>query len=530
MRIFNTTGPVRPDKHYYLPPLARFKLDEIQFLIEQEKYFILHAPRQVGKTSAMLALMAHLNAQGQYQCLYMNVEAAQAARENIDSAMKTILWELCERAETYLNDPYPASIREEILQQAGSGNALNALLTEWARHSPKPLVLLIDEIDSLIGDTLISVLRQLRSGYDKRPDGFPQSIVLCGVRDVRDYRIHSSAEKTIITGGSAFNIKAESLRLYNFTQPEVETLYAQHTAETGQPFTAEALALVWKLTQGQPWLVNALGYETCFKMKEGWDRTSAISAEMILQAKENLIQDRVTHLDQLVDKLKEPRVQRVISPMLEGEQLDPGINEDDVHYVIDLGLIHRTENGLEIANPIYREVIPRELTYITQLTFENQFQRAWYIDANGKLVLDKLLTAFQEFFRANSEHWLERFGYKEAGPQLLLQAFLQRIVNGDGRIEREYGFGRGRTDLLIIWPFGKSGAVQKVVLELKIRRGKLETVQEKGLAQTWYYMDRSQADEGHLLIFDRDPTRSWDEKIFKQQAAHNGVAITVWGM
>lgn len=112
----------------------------------------------------------------------------------------------------------------------------------------------------------------------------------------------------------------------------------------------------------------------------------------------------------------------------------------------------------------------------------------------------------------------------------MLQAFLQRIVNGDGRIEREYGFGRGRTDLLIIWPYGKAGAVQKVVLELKIRRGKLELVQEKGLAQTWHYLDRSRADEGHLLIFDRDPARSWGEKIFQKQESHNGVAITVWGM
>jgi AAA-like domain len=529
MRTFNTTGPVRPDEHYCLPPLARFNLDEVQFLIEQKKYFVLHAPRQVGKTSALLALMAHLNTQGTYQCLYFNVESAQAAREDVSEAMRAILVEIASRAQDFLNDPYPAQVMEDVLQRAGH-NALNILCTEWARQSPKPLVLLIDEIDTLIGDTLISVLRQLRAGYDKRPGAFPQSVVLCGVRDVRDYRIHSDTTKSLITGGSAFNIKAESLRLENFTQTEVEALYQQHTTATGQLFTPEALELAWQLTLGQPWLVNALAYETCFKMKAGWERTHPIPAAMILQAKENLIQRRVTHLDQLVDKLKEARVQRVIGPMLEGTQLAPDIPEDDVHYVLDLGLIHRTKQGLEIANPIYREVIPRELTYITQFTFENQYQPAWYIGTDERLQVDKLLTAFQEFFRANSEHWLERFGYKEAGPQLLLQAFLQRIVNGDGRIEREYGFGRGRTDLLILWPYGKTGAVQKVVLELKIRRGLLEPVQEKGLAQTWFYLDRSQADEGHLLIFDRDPGRSWEEKIFKKREMHNGVVITVWGL
>jgi len=310
---------------------------------------------------------------------------------------------------------------------------------------------------------------------------------------------------------------------------DVETLYTQHTTETGQAFTPEALQLAWNLTQGQPWLVNALGYECCFKMAEGWVRTNPITAAMILKAKENLIQARVTHLDQLVDKLKEARVQRIISPMLEGEQLAPDLNKDDVQYVIDLGLIQRTPQGLTIANPIYREVIPRELTYIPQLTFENQFQSAWYIGADGCLDMDKLLTAFQEFFRENAEHWLERFGYKEAGPQLLLQAFLQRIVNGKGRIEREYGFGRGRTDLLIVWPYG-NGKLQKIVIELKVRRGRLEPVQAKGVEQTWYYLDRSQAEEGHLLLFDQATTRSWKEKIFKQQATYQGVTITVWGM
>ena len=61
MRFFNTAGPVNPTDHYCLPPLQRFNLDEIRSLIQQKKYFILHAPRQTGKTSALLALMEYLN-------------------------------------------------------------------------------------------------------------------------------------------------------------------------------------------------------------------------------------------------------------------------------------------------------------------------------------------------------------------------------------------------------------------------------------------------------------------------------------
>jgi hypothetical protein len=349
-----------------------------------------------------LALMEALNRQGKYRCLYINVEIAQAAREDVDAAMRAILGELSSRARDYLNDLYPMQITQAALATHGGAGALNEVLTLWASHSVQPLVLLIDEIDSLIGDTLIAVLRQLRSGYDKRPAHFPQTIVLCGVRNVQDYRIHSSREKTVITGGSAFNMRAASLRLGDFTQPEMEHLCHEHTVETGQLFTEDALAQLWWLTQGQPWLVNALGYETCFTIPAGRDRSQPITAALVLEAKERLILRRETHLDQLADKLSEERVKRVIEPVLSGEGDPTLIPTDDIDYVRDLGLIKAHAPQLEIANPIYQEVIPRELTYSTQLTIAHD--QNWYLTTEGGLAMDKLLTAFQQFFREHSEH------------------------------------------------------------------------------------------------------------------------------
>ena len=529
-RFFNTAGPVNCDDHYCLPPLTRFDLDDILFLIAQKKYFVLHAPRQTGKTSALLALMAYLNQEGRYRCLYFNVEMAQAARENVQQGVQAILSELANRARDSLQDTFLIDRVFDILAQHGPNSALNTALTLWAQDSPKPLVLLIDEIDSLIGDTLISVLRQLRAGYDKRSAHFPQSIILCGVRDVRDYRIHSAVEKAVITGGSAFNIKAKSLRMGNFNVEEVARLYTQHTEDTGQPFDRGVLDRIWELTEGQPWLVNALGYELCFEMKAGRDRSLTITAEMVTEAKERLIDRRETHLDQLVDKLQEKRVKSVIAPILAGQNIPKELREDDVQYVADLGLI-TTDGEIRIANQIYREVIPRSLTYTTQLTITHQ--PAWYIrPEDGRLELEKLLSAFQQFFREHSEHWVERFSYKEAGPQLLMQAFLQRIVNSGGRIEREYGLGRKRTDLLVVWPLRRDepAAAQKVAIELKIRYGELEKTIREGLEQTWQYMDRCDAAEGHLLIFDRVKNKSWDEKIFHRQESYKGHPIQVWGM
>ncbi|MBF0259497.1 MAG: ATP-binding protein, partial [Desulfamplus sp.] len=375
MRFFNTAGPTNAKDHYCIDPLSRINIDDIMMLIGQKKYFILHAPRQTGKTSCMLELMHHLNKEDKYTCLYVNIEAAQGAREDVKRGIKAILSETASRAEHHLQDSFLNENFNDILSNSGEDNALNQALAKLSMHLSKPLVLLVDEIDSLIGDTLISVLRQIRSGYDKRPDAFPQSIVLCGVRDIRDYRIHSSREKEIITGGSAFNIKARSLRLGDFNQDEVFSLLDEHIKQTGQQFEEEAKELMWYYTNGQPWLVNALAYEVCFEMKEGRDRNRPITAQMVKNAKENLILRRETHLDQLADKLREERVRRVIEPIITGDMLTAAIPEDDVQYLTDLGLIRR-KPSIEVSNPIYMEIIPRMLTSTTQDSISQQ--SAWY--------------------------------------------------------------------------------------------------------------------------------------------------------
>ena len=523
MRFFNTTGPVRPNDHYHVPPLDRLALDEVLTLVQQKKYFVLHAPRQTGKTSALLALRDLLNAEGHYRCVYVNVEAAQALREDVEQATRTLLGGLASRARL-AGDEFLDAVWIDIWREYGAG-ALGEALTRWAEASPKPLVLLIDEIDSLIGDSLLAVLRQLRAGYDLRPEGFPQSVVLCGVRDVRDYRIQSTAENAMIAGGSAFNIKAESLRLGDFSAEEVQTLLAQHTAETGQVFADDALETIWEQTQGQPWLVNALAYETCFKSEIGRNRSQPVVAEALRDAQEQLILRRETHLDQLADKLKEERVRRVVEPLLSGGG-QRHFADRDLEYVRDLGLLAQ-DRPLRLANPIYAEVVPRELTWVVQEEFEQE--TTWYVDAEGGLDVGKLLSAFQTFFRQHSEHWVERFQYKEAGPQLLLQAFLQRIVNSGGRIEREYGLGRGRTDLLIVWPQGDQ--TYKVVVECKILHKSLEQTVAEGVEQTAEYMDRCGAEAGHLVIFDRRENRRWADKVFlDRRTSAGGVAIEVWGM
>ena len=523
-RFFNTAGPIDKKRHYNIPSLERFNLETILSLIEQQKYFVLHAPRQTGKTSYLLALMEYLNTDNQFKCLYTNLEPAQAARGNVEKGIPAILSIIAGDAADYLEDPFLKDNWQRILMENGPYSALQEALKEWTRVNSKPLVLLLDEIDSLVGDTLISLLRQLRSGYAKRPSLFPQSIILCGVRDVKDYRMHSEKEKTIITGGSAFNIKSKSLRMENFTRGEIKALYSQHTRETGQIFSDDTISLAYELTAGQPWLVNALAYETCFELPEGRAPNKEITPELFLKAKENLILRRETHLDQLADKLSEQRVVSVLEPILSGSREPEKIPADDVDYVVDLGLIVKSPQ-LRIANHIYREIIPRELIYSTQLTISQKL--SWYLNQEGRLNMDALLTAFQQFFRMHFDSWIDGFSYREAGPQLLLQAFLQRIVNGGGRVEREYGLGRQRTDLFLEWPYALG--TQRVVLELKLRYGSIEHTITNGVKQIAGYMDKCGTKEGYLLIFDRS-SATWDEKIFKKQETFQSHTVGVFGM
>ncbi len=529
MPNFNTAGPMQADLHYMIPPLSRVNLDDMLLLIAERRYFILHAPRQTGKSSCLLALRDYLNQTGRYRCLYANLEVGQSARGDVAAAMPALTGQIAQRARILFKDSYLEEQLQSLRTQNSPHELLNQLLARWAEHETLPTVLLLDEIDSLVGDTLISVLRQLRAGYDQRPAAFPSSLILCGVRDVRDYRIHTSSQE-IITGGSAFNIKAVSLRLGDFSQAEVHNLYQQHTTATGQRFEPEVFDLVWELTQGQPWLVNALALEACFTMKENRDRTRPITTEIIQQAKENLILRCETHLDQLVYKLKEERVRNVLEPMLRGEELSNTIGDDDKAYVMDLGLVRQTpQQALVIANAIYQEIIPRQLTTVLQDNFYAHISDTlWYLLPDGQLDMNGLLTSFQQFFRENSEAWLQGFDYQEAGPQLLLQAFLQRIVNGGGRVEREYGLGRGRIDLLLLWRWGE-GNIQRIVIELKLQRGKLNPMLQEGLTQTWQYADRCNANEAHLVIFDRRLRRSWKQKIYKQSHTYQERTIVVWG-
>jgi hypothetical protein len=519
-RRFNTAGPCRPDWHYMIP--ARRRLPEAPGLIEQLGYFVVHAPRQTGKTTVLRALAEELTASGRYAALYLSCEVGEAAGDDFGEAQRAILANMRLGAGQSL----PAELQPPPFPDAPDSLLLGSALSAWASGCPRPLVLLLDEIDALRGQSLISVLRQLRSGFATRPDAFPASVVLCGLRDVRDYKAASGGDADRLGTASPFNIKLASLRLGDFDEAEVRELYAQHTSDTGQTFTEQAIRRAFELTAGQPWLVNALAREVIEGLAVPVNE--CITADHVEAAKERLIYARVTHLDSLVARLHEPRIRRVLEPVLSGTLTASDTYQDDVQYARDLGLL-APDNPVRVANPIYHEVIARVLAG----TAESQVQAEprSFILPDGRLDFDRLLREFAAFWREHGAVLTAGLSYHEVAPQLVLMAFLQRVVNGGRFVDREYGVGRGRIDLLVRWPYSEAGQRQwqRHALELKVWREGEKDPLPKGLAQLDDYLARLSLDEGVLVLFDRrrEAGDAESRTRFEQAEAPSGRKVTV---
>lgn len=515
MKFFNTVGAIDPKQHYFLP----HRLDWEQFteFIERRYYFVLHAPRQSGKTSAIIEFVKHLNKEKKYTALYLSTESARTAVNDVKRAVQIIIEQLKDQISAFLpHEEKAITYLENIINKKDyQESSVYSFLRFWAQVSNKPLAIFLDEFDVLAGDSLITLLTQFRTGYTNRPTYFPQSICLIGVRDLRDYKIKITHQEELQILYSPFNIKAESIVLPNFSCDDVKNLYLQHTQETGQQFTDDAIEYAFEQTQGQPWLVNALAYQACFRDVK--DRSITITKDIMERAREALILRQDTHIDALIDRLKEPRVRHIMDAIISGASPMRAFNDDDVQYIRDLGLI--THKGYALANPIYQEIIPRALIKTTQERLTQS--AASYLNPDGSMNMNKLLEAFTQFFRENSGSWLAGLEYQESGPHLLMMAFMQRVINGGGYVSREYALDRKRVDLFITW---KS---QRFVLEIKIYEGP-KTLQ-RGLEQISGYLDKSGA-QGHLIIFDRDTDKKWDEKIYHKQELFQGKTIDVWGM
>lgn len=494
---------------------AQARCEGLPELIEQEHYFIIHAARQSGKTTLLLDLAEQLNHSGDYYALYCSLEALQGVSE-AEKAIPLVIDSL--QLELEFHPQLNGQTFDDILNTGKYSTLLMRFLAYLRKSLDKPLVILFDEVDCLSNGALLSFLRQLRNGYVNRHRmPFAESIALVGMRNIRDYKAKVRDDTETLGSASPFNITKTSKTLRNFTQAEISELYAQHTHATRQSFPPEVVEQVYLQTQGQPWLSNAIAYELTL------DETVQITPQQVEQAIQTIIQRRDTHIDSLMERLKEKRVQRVVEPMILGQATGYEWGDNDYDYVLNLGLLREASGKLIPANPIYSEIIVRALTASSQMEMERRDYPP-HIPAylqDGKLNMRRLLEDFQAFWRQHSESWVARYQYQEAAPHLILHAFLYRVINSGGKITREMAAGNGRLDLCLHYQG------MNYPIELKIRYGE-ETYQE-GQQQLLGYMDKLACVEGWLVVFDRRKSIAWEEKLFWRSESVEGKRVHVVG-
>jgi hypothetical protein len=354
------------------------------------------------------------------------------------------------------------------------------------------------------------------------------------MRDLKDY-ITSSKGGITPNPGSPFNIKEDSAVIGNFSREDLAQLFAQRTTETGQQITADALDYAWEQSHGQPWIVNSLFKRATLRVLDENNFTT-VTAEHLHEAREQMILARETHLDALAVRMENPAVRRVLESLLTG-RYDPGLGDSEgMRLCLDLGLVIREFNRPPtVANPIYKEILARQMSAGQQDMLPPREAFRWQA-ADGALDMDSLLREFQDFWRENSEIWESETGYTEAFPHLLVMAFLQRILNGGGRVEREYAAGRGRLDLAVEY----EGAWNIIEIKLLRDRQTFDKVRDEGLRQITAYRDTLATQQKtaqkpigcYLMIFDRrsEAARApWEQRIIWQPGAGAGGDVTVAG-
>ena len=503
-----------------LPPEQRVIRAQLDRYIQSKLYWVLHAPRQTGKTTFLMSWMKAINNGGEALACYVSVERCQEF-PLAEDAMPAICTAIREYATTFLG-----AERAPAMPTTEPASMVSTILRSWAALvAPKPLVVLFDEVDVLRDQALVSFLRQLRGGFPTRGVGvFPVSVALVGMRDLRDYLIQSK-DGVPLNPGSPFNIKEDSATLSLFTHDDIRELVSQHVRDTGQEFSGKALEAIWDATRGQPWLVNALCKKCVWTL---CSNGQPVTVEHVREAREMLIQERAVHLDSLAERLRDPRVKRVVQTIMTGDT-DPGLTEgDDFRLSVDLGLVVKERGTPQIANPIYREVIARVLSQGMQDAIP---EPEWkWENPDGTLDMNALFREFQVFWRRHGDLWETKADYTEAFPHLLVMAFLQRVINGGGRVEREFAAGRGRVDLAVL--YGGVGTIIEIKL-VHPADGRETTIAE-GLRQISRYRQTIDPQAAaYLVVFDRTETgraTPWETRLtWEVRNGGDGKPVTVVG-
>jgi hypothetical protein len=483
-RRFNTAGPNDSARHSTIS--ARSRVPALRDIIEQGRYFVLHAPRQMGKTTLLLDLAAEINREKSHVAAVVSLEPG-AAFPTVDAAELAMLDSWRYDLAAYL----PSDVSVPRWPEAPPGNRIGAALSAFAQDCARPLVLFFDGFDTLSREVRMSVIRQIRAGKPRRPHGFPWSIGFASLRDPRELdHSYTQTPPSSSTPTSSMSLDAEVIPLAALSREHVGEMcesLAEQLSETVLPTAADR---VFDHTQGVPFFVGSI-LQRVLEMFE--QRKGSITAADVDKARDALVERRGGVLDEGVDRMRDARFKAMLEQVGAGTLRD--LSSDEARIAVDLGIIHeRSDSSVHYTNSIWRMVVTRQLPSTKSSIFTTD-KPAW-VRPDGRLDPEKLLETFLEFWRRHGDQILAGATYGELSP-LVLTAFLNGIVKNGGLIEREYALGRGRMDVCI-----RQGG-SAVALVVKVRRERDADPVVEGLAQVDASLARHGIEDGWLVIFDR---------------------------
>lgn len=470
MRIFNTSGPCDPEKHYTV--MREELVAKGQDLVEQGRYFTIFAPRQAGKTTYFQLLLRQLETQG-YTPIWISFEGLKTLpRPKFYQALHHRL----DQEFTAQDIATTQTIEDQFDLQ---------LYLEQVSTQSKTIVLIIDEFEDVAAEVLSELMHLFRALYQKRQFHKLHALILVGV---------STIAELVLSSASPFNV-VDELRIPYFTFAEVQGLIEQHSRETSQPFAPLVVQAIYDNTIGQPGLVCALCYYLVTVLVP--DRSQSVTMDEFYATLKHFLTERFDkNIVNIVQKAREKQ-DFMLRVLFSDTPIPFTVHNPTTAYLYAHGVIDNVDGNVDIAVPLYskcliiafRPAINGEADYFTSGhdTFRD------YVTADG-LDLTAILNKYRDYVERRGFHAFDTAHLKEGAWHYSLDGFINFFLEQlGGESFVEVPSGRGRTDILILYR-GK-----KYIIETKIFT--TQTRFKQGKTQLAAYLATEGISEGYYVVF-----------------------------
>lgn len=497
-KYFNTEGDCKQKLHYMVDITE--KLYEIKTLVDKGNYFTINRTRQYGKTTTLRALSKFLNE----DYLVLSLDFQVFGNENFESEgtfsttfARTILQE-CKNINKQIISDFK-SISECPNKRLYD---LFEILSKWCEYSEKPIVLLIDEVDSASNNQVfLDFLSQLRGYYlnrDMRPTF--HSVVLAGVYDIKNLKLKMHPNE-FSKRNSPWNIAADFDVDMSFSAKNIAEMLCDYAKDHHITMNVPELSqLIFDYTSGYPFLVSRI----CKIIDEKLSKTdrfqtleSAWTKDGFLAATKKLLDENNTLFESLINKLYDfENIRKLIYTLLmTGRNILYTATNTSISTAQMFGFIKKQGDFAVISNRIfeivlYNHILSEEILenkmYDFAITEKNQFISDGTL--NMELILEKFILHFSDIYGNKGEDFIE-----DAGRKYFL-LYLKPIINGIGNyyIESQTRDMR-RTDVIIDY----HGT--QYIVEMKIWHG--DEYNKRGEQQFIAYLDYYHLHTGYMLSF-----------------------------